>query len=341
MNSMQCSGVYEPQVMLMFIGIDHGTTAMRFASLGNGKAERVKSELPRQAVASMSEAEVISFIEKSFGVKASDITMMAVTYSMGDNITAIEDIHRVRDRGVRSIEGAGKKTGGGSRVFDAVKNSGIPAVVIPGIHDKSLTDPRLNVFSHSTSPEKIGIAYHAFCMGFKDFVLSDISSNTVTLGVANGKVIGAIDACIFAPGLIHGPLDVQALRDVDAGKISANDAFTNAGVLRHTPFSDRSELIKAALAGDHDALLALDTVALFAAMEISCIQILLKDYGSIGVVVLEGSVAEIPRVAEKISAHLGTTCYVLDRWSAAIGCAEIARDIAGGRRDILGIQANI
>lgn len=324
----------------MFIGVDHGTTAMRFASAGKGDDDIIKLEVPRQDIASMSESEVISLIEQNFSVKDKDIKMIAVTYSMGDSITSIENIRHVKNRGVRSIEGAGKKTGGGSRVFDAIKNSGIPAVVIPGIHDKSRTDPRLNVFSHSTSPEKIGIAYHALSLGFADFVLSDISSNTVTLGVAKGRVIGAIDACIFAPGLVHGPLDVQALRDVDAGKISANEAFTQAGVLKHTPFSDRNELLKAALEGDPDALLALDTIALFAAMEISCMQILLKDYGSTGEVVLEGSVVEIPRVVEKINGHLGIKCQVLDRWSAAIGCAEIARDIAAGSDNILGIPVN-
>ncbi|MDP2218476.1 MAG: methanogenesis marker 12 protein [Methanolobus sp.] len=324
----------------MFIGVDHGTTAMRFASNGTGNAQVIRLEVPRQDIAVMSETQVISLIEENFGVKSNEIKMIAVTYSMGDSITSIENIRHVQNRGVRSLEGAGKKTGGGSRVFDAIRNSGITAVVIPGIHDKSLTDPRLNVFSHSTSPEKIGIAYHAFCMGFDNFVLSDISSNTVTLGVAGGKVIGAIDACIFAPGLIHGPLDVQALRDVDAGRITANDAFTRAGVLRHTPFSDRHELLKAALKGDSEALLALDTIALFAAMEVSCMQILLKDYGAVGEVVLEGSVGEVPRVVEKINAHLGIKCHVLDRWSAAIGCAEIARDIAGGSDNILGIPVN-
>ncbi|MDW7732023.1 MAG: methanogenesis marker 12 protein [Methanolobus sp.] len=325
----------------MFIGIDHGTTAMRFASVDMEKSAVSKLEVSRHDAASMSEAQVISLVEEKFGVSRNDIEMIAVTYSMGDSIISIESINAVENRGVRSIEGAGKKTGGGSRVFDAIRNSGIPAVVIPGIHDRSQTDPRLNVFSHSTSPEKIGIAYHAFCIGFKDFVLSDISSNTVTLGVAGGKVIGAIDACIFAPGLSHGPLDVQALRDVDAGKLSANEAFTNAGVLKHTPFSDRQELLKAAREQDPDAIFALDTIALFAAMEISCMQILLKDYGSVGEVILEGSVVEMPRVAEKINKHLGMDCHVLDRWSAATGCAEIARDIAGGSREILGIPVNL
>ncbi|WP_406659598.1 methanogenesis marker 12 protein [Methanolobus sp. ZRKC3] len=325
----------------MFIGVDHGTTAMRFVAIGNNLTEPLKLEVPRSNAASMDEEAIISLIESSFGVARSDIGMMAVTYSMGDSLTSFENLHSVENRGVRSIEGAGKKTGGGSRVFDAIRNSSIPAVLVPGIHDKSDTDPRLNVFSHSTSPEKLGIAYHALCKGIDDFILSDISSNTVTLAVSKGRLIGAIDACVFAPGLRHGPLDVQALRDVDAGRMSANDAFVNAGVLKHTQFSDRHELLEAAEQGDKDAILAFDTIALFAAMEIASMQILLKDYGSIGDVVLEGSIGEMPGVVEKINKHLDAQCHVLDRWSAAEGCAEIARDIATGHKEILGIPVNL
>ncbi|WP_321428748.1 methanogenesis marker 12 protein [uncultured Methanolobus sp.] len=323
----------------MFIGIDHGTTAMRFAALFPD-GEVLKLELPRTQAAEMSKSQLISSIEEAFGISSSDILLMAVTYSMGDGIKDIEDIATVENRGVKSIEGAGKKTGGGGLVFDSIRSSGIPAVVIPGIHEGSDTDPRLNIFSHSTSPEKIGIAYHAFALGFSDFVLSDISSNTVTVAVADGKLIGAIDACIFAPGLQHGPLDVQALRDVDAGKMSANEAFVNSGVLKHTSFSDRHDLIKAANDGDSHALLAMDSIALFAAMEIAGMQLLMKEYGSTGQVIIEGSVGEVPEVVGKIESHLGAKVHVLDRWSAAIGCAEIARDVHSGSDEILGLNVN-
>ncbi|MBP1908775.1 methanogenesis marker 12 protein [Methanolobus bombayensis] len=323
----------------MFIGIDHGTTAMRFAALfPDGNV--LKLEIPRTEAAGMTESQLISSIENAFGISSSDIFLMAVTYSMGDGIKDIEDIRTVENRGVKSIEGAGKKTGGGGLVFDSIRSSGIPAVVIPGIHENSDTDPRLNIFSHSTSPEKIGIAYHAFAIGFNDFVLSDISSNTVTVAVSDGKLIGAIDACIFAPGLQHGPLDVQCLRDVDAGKMSANEAFVNSGVLKHTSFSDRHELIKAAADGDSRAILAIDSIALFAAMEITGMQLLMKEYGSVGDVVIEGSVGEVPEVVKKIEAHLDVKAHVLDRWSAAIGCAEIARDINSGSSEILGLKVN-
>lgn len=198
----------------------------------------------------------------------------------------------------------------------------------------------MKVFSHLTSPEKLGFAYHISCLGYKDFVVSDISSNTVTLGVSAGKVLGAIDACIFAPGVHHGPLDLQAIRDVDAGVKTANQAFMEAGALRMTPYKDSGELLAAAEKNKEDALIALDTIALFAAMEIASLQLLLKDYGPEGEVFLAGSLGEVKRIQEKISKHLGVECKNLGKWHAAIGCAEIARDVAKGAKEILGIPVN-
>ena len=322
----------------MFIGIDHGTTAIRFAGIEDNDIQ--KFELPRNDAAAMMESDIIGLIEEHFGIDKNEIELIAVTYSMGDAITAMEDIRSVKSRGVKSISGAGKKTGGGTRVFDAVKNSGIPAVVIPGIHAGTGTDPRMNVFSHSTSPEKIGIAYHAKCRGYDDFVVADISSNTVTFGVAHGNFVGAIDACIFAPGVHHGPLDLQAIRDIDVGISTANEAFINAGVLKHTPYSNVRELIDGAARNESEALFALDTISLFAAMEIASIQVLLRDYGSKGEVFLAGSVGEVDYVAERINRYLSVKCHILGKWSAAVGCAEIARDIAAGAKDIMGLAVN-
>ena len=322
----------------MFVGIDHGTTAMRFVGIADDGIK--KFELLRSDAAVMSEPEIIDSILQHFNVDKSEIELIAVTYSMGDNITAIEDVNSIVARGVKSIEGVGEKTGGGARVFDAIKNSGIPSVLIPGIHAESNTDPRMNVFSHSTSPEKIGIAYHARCHGYNDLVVSDISSNTVTLGIADGKLVGAIDACIFAPGVHHGPLDLQAIRNVDAGACTANEAFIHAGVLKNTLYESRKELLEGAARSEESALLALDTIALFAAMEIASIKILLKDYVCDGEIFLAGSVGEVDYVVDKINDHLGINCHVLGKWSAAIGCAEIARDIANGAEYILGIDVN-
>jgi len=321
---------------LAFIGIDHGTTAMRFALL-EGKKVRT-FELSRTEVAKLSEAALLMAIETRLDTSRDKIKLVGLTYSMGDGFSSIRDLRTLKNRGLKSVEGAGKKTGGGTKVFEAIKNSGVPAVAIPGLHSESRVDPRMKLFSHLTSPEKLGIAYHILCLGYENFVMADISSNTVTLAVAEGKVLGAFDACIFAPGVQHGPLDLQAIRDVDAGLLSANEAFTAAGTLKMTPYKKREELLAAAENGEEVALLALDTIALFAAMEITSLRLLLRDYGKEGEVFLAGSIAEVFRVREKISTHLGKECKALGKWQAAIGCAELARDVFGGAKEILGLD---
>ncbi len=313
---------------------------LQFVLLLKKGNEVLTFELERAAAAAMSEDEILASIEDEFGIQREAIDLVALTYSMGDGFSLIKDVKKLEGRGLKSIEGAGKKTGGGTRVFDAIRYSSIPAIAIPGLHTESKVDPRMKVFSHLTSPEKLGIAYHIRCLGYQDFVVSDISSNTVTLAVAEGKVIGAIDACIFAPGIHHGPLDLQAIRDVDSGLHTANQAFIEAGVLKKTPYKDREELLDAAKKGESPALLALDTIALFAAMEIASMQLLLKDYGTIGEVFLAGSVAEVEYVQKKISAHLGQECLCLGKWHAAIGCAEIARDVFAGKKEILGVYVD-
>lgn len=323
---------------MAFIGVDHGTTAMRFALIEGEKV--LTFELGRAEAAAMSEKKILISVEKEFGVETGNIDLIALTYSMGDGFSEIKDLRKLEGRGLRSTEGAGKKTGGGTRVFDAVRNSGIPAIALPGLHTGSKVDPRMKVFSHLTSPEKLGIAYHIRCLGYENFVVSDISSNTVTLAIASGKVIGAIDACIFAPGVHHGPLDLQAIRNVDDGLQTANQAFIEAGALKMTPYKYREELLNAAEKGEKTALLALDTIALFAAMEIASMQLLLKDYEVTGAVFLAGSVGEVEYMQKRICKHLGQDCNSLGKWHAAIGCAEIARDVFAGEKQILGIDVD-
>ena len=131
----------------MFIGIDHGTTAMRFA--GETGEFRISRE----------QAKEFRIADLTRLCPPDEIEGIAICYSMGDNITAITDIRKVKNRGIVSRDGAGKHIGGGTRVYDEVAASGIPAVVMPGLHRGSPTDPRFKAYSHQTSPEKIGIAY--------------------------------------------------------------------------------------------------------------------------------------------------------------------------------------
>jgi putative methanogenesis marker protein 12 len=290
----------------MFIGIDHGTTAMRFA----GEARAFK--LSREAAKGFRIADLarICPVDKIEGI--------AVCYSMGDNFSKITRIEKVQNRGLVSREGAGKHIGGGTRVFDEVAASGIPAIAIPGLHRGSPTDPRFKAYSHQTSPEKIGIVYEICHDLGGDVIVSDISSNTVTLLVTAGKLVGAFDACIFAPGMLHGALDVDAIRKIDEEDCTANEAFQHAGVNFSVPEPERMR-----------------TVAMFAAMECAAMRLL----NPRAVVALAGSLA--PVVAPEVGALLGSNIAVYDEWCASRGCARIARDVFSGSFEILGLDVDL
>ncbi len=120
----------------MFIGIDHGTTGIRFAD-----TEGRWLEITRQQARDMTKEQILKSMLSAFNVKASDVELIAVTYSMGDGISKITPIEKVKNRGIISREGAGVHIGGGTNVYDAIASSGIPAVVIPGIHRQNYGHP--------------------------------------------------------------------------------------------------------------------------------------------------------------------------------------------------------
>jgi len=290
----------------MYLGIDHGTTAMRFA------APSGEMKIPRR--------DATAFTMDDLSPLSPDGAFdgIAVCYSMGDAISAITDIRKVQNRGVITREGAGEHIGGGTRVYDAVRESGIPAVVIPGIHRKSPTDPRFKAYSHQTSPEKLGIAYEVQQSLGGTFVVADVSSNTVSLLVKGGVIVGAFDACVFAPGTTHGALDVDAIRRIDRGEETANQAFLHAGV-RHTLPPDQQG----------------PALALWTAMEIAALRILAPG----APIALAGS--QGPVVAGEVQAILGDSVSVFDEWAAARGLSRIARDVFAGTRTILGLAVDL
>jgi putative methanogenesis marker protein 12 len=310
----------------MFLGVDHGTMAIRFAASGDGFWE-----LSRERAATLSPEEILELLEENLGLRQVDL--VALTYSMGDGLSRIVMMEDAPNRGLLQQDGAGLHVGGGTRAFEAIRASGWPAVLLPGIGRRSEIDPRMRVFSHGMSPEKVGLAYGVFRSGVSDFIVSDASSNTVTFGVLKGRIVGAIDAPIFAPGLIQGPLDVEAIRKVDAGLSTANRAFTEGGILSKAGCCRLEECTSS------ERELALETLALFAGMEMSALSVLMRDLGSPApALYLAGSPAQL--IAERVSELLGREVRALETFAAARGCAWIAEDIFNGKSCILGLEAD-
>ncbi len=330
---------------MVFVGMDHGTTGVSFTVL---------HETPQHLKIGrdeLSSGEVSAMEELSGMVDLDSIQLMAITYAMGDGISKITPLEKVKNRGILSIEGAGKVTGGGTAVYEEIEKSGIPTVLIPGLHQNTpCMDSRFRAaYSHHASAEKVSICYNAHLeTGFKNFIVSDISSNTVSILLENGKIRGAVDACLGSMGIVHGPLDLKMIRDVDEGLRTANQCFSRAGAVKVAGIDEKvahakDVLLKRYQEGDPQAELALETMLMTIAMEI---------WGLVGIsrkeiegVVLTGSVGsmqdpfdffgtlkdEVEEIGEVV---------ILPPTSGSVGSAQIANAVFEGAIDILGIEVH-
>lgn len=323
--------------------MDHGTTGVSFTIL---KDQPVHFKIGRDELSS---GDVSSLEEISRRVKLDSIQLMAITYAMGDGISKITPIDKVKDRGILSIEGAGKVTGGGTAVYDEIEKSRIPTVLIPGLHQDTLSmDPRFRAaYSHHASAEKVSICYNAHLeTSYESFIVSDISSNTVSILLENNKIRGAVDACLGSMGIVHGPLDLKMIRDIDEGLRTANQCFSRAGAVKVAGIDEkvahaRDVLLEKYEDGDPNAELALETMLMTITMEI---------YGLAGVahheiegVVLTGSVGSMQHPFDFYGAlkenveDIGEV-VMLPPTSGSVGSAQIAKAVYEGADDILGIK---
>lgn len=334
---------------MVFIGMDHGTTGISFCIMSHDgdiidifKIDREDSKSGR--------VSAIEELAKRIDLKT--VKLMAITYAMGDGFNRIMPIDKVKDRGILSIGGAGKVTGGGTSVFSELENSGIPTVMIPGLHkDSDSLDELFNAaYSHQASPEKVSISYNALKeTGWKNYIVADISSNSVDILVEDGKIRGAIDACLGAMGVVHGPIDLEMIRDIDEGKRTANECFSHAGAVKIAGIDGKvanmkNQLLENYAKGDKKAKLAIDTLIMTVAMEIAGLDIVCeKEIEGIVLTGSIGSATEPFNFKDEIDRYFKNRyeLKVISKESGAIGAAQIAMDVYNGEKEILGIEVNI
>ena len=329
--------------------MDHGTTGISFCLMSEeGKVLDVfkigREESKRGLVSAKDElAKRIDFNE---------VELMAITYAMGDGISQILPLDKVEDRGILSINGAGKVTGGGTSVFDELESLDIPMVMIPGLHkdSTSLNELFRAAYSHQASPEKVSISYNALKeTGWSNFIVADISSNSVDILVEDGKIKGAIDACLGAMGVVHGPIDLEMIRDIDENGASANECFSHAGAVKIAGIDGKvanmkDQLLENYKNGDEKAKLAIDTLIMTVAMEIAGLDVVCEN--EIDGIVLTGSIGSMENpfnFKDEINRYFKNKyeLKVISSESGAVGAAQIAMDVFKGSKEILGIEVNI
>ena len=326
--------------------MDHGTTGISFCIMSDDgdvmDIFKIGREESKQGLVSARE-------ELAKRIDFSDVKLMAITYAMGDGINKILPMGEVEDRGILSISGAGKVTGGGTSVFSELESLNIDSVMIPGLHkdSESLNELFRAAYSHQASPEKVSISYNAFKeTGWSNFIVADISSNSVDILIEDGKIKGAMDACLGAMGIVHGPLDLDMIRDIDENSASANDCFSHAGAVKIAGIDGKvanmkDELLKNYENGDEKAKLAIDTLVMTVAMEIAGLIVVCEN--DIEGIVLTGSVGSATEpfnFENEINKYFKNRyeLKVISKESGAIGAAQIAMDVYNGKKDILGIE---
>lgn len=334
---------------MVFIGMDHGTTGISFCLMSDeGKVIdvfKIGREESKKGLVSATE-------ELAKRVDFEDVKLMAITYAMGDGINKILPTDKVEDRGILSINGAGKVTGGGTSVFSELEQLDIDSIMIPGLHkdSTSLNELFRAAYSHQASPEKVSISYNAVKeTGWSNFIVADISSNSVDILIEDGKIKGAMDACVGAMGIVHGPIDLEMIRNIDEKGASANDCFSHAGAIKIAGIDGKvanmkDQLLENYKKGDEKAKLAIDTLIMTVAMEIAGLDVVCEN--EIEGIVLTGSIGSATEpfnFEDEINRYFKNKyeLKVISKESGAIGAAQIAMDVYNGKKEILGIEVDI
>jgi putative methanogenesis marker protein 12 len=334
---------------MVFIGMDHGTTGISFCLMSDEgnviDVFKIGREESKKGLVSATE-------ELAKRVDFEDVKLMAITYAMGDGINKILPTEKVEDRGILSINGAGKVTGGGTSVFSELEQLDIDSIMIPGLHkdSTSLNELFRAAYSHQASPEKVSISYNAVKeTGWSNFIVADISSNSVDILIEDGKIKGAMDACVGAMGIVHGPIDLEMIRNIDENNASANDCFSHAGAIKIAGIDGKvanmkDQLLENYKKGDEEAKLAIDTLIMTVAMEIAGLDVVCEN--DIEGIVLTGSVGSATEpfdFKKEIDKYFKGKydLKVISSESGAIGAAQIAMDVFNGEKEILGIKVNI
>ena len=334
---------------MAFIGMDHGTTGISFCIMSDdGDVEdifKIGREESKKGLVSAAE-------ELSKRVDFEDVRLMAITYAMGDGFNRIMAADKVENRGILSINGAGKVTGGGTSVFSELEQLNIDSIMIPGLHkdSTSLNELFRAAYSHQASPEKVSISYNAVKeTGWSNFIVADISSNSVDILIEDGKIKGAIDACVGAMGIVHGPIDLEMIRNIDENGASANGCFSHAGAIKIADIDGKvanmkDQLLENYRNGDEKAKLAIDTLVMTVAMEIAGLDVVCEN--EIEGIVLTGSIGSATEpfsFEDEINRYFKNRyeLKVISKESGAIGAAQIAMDVYNGKKEILGIEVDI
>jgi len=241
-------------------------------------------------------------------------------------------------------------TGTGSRIFDEIRASSLPALAVPGMYrDSPFLDPLFRrLYSHCGAPDKLCSTYASYrylrqmlpAPYLKEdisFINADVGANTVSTMVVSGKVAGAVDACCGACGLSMGPLDLETIRKIEQGALSPTEAFERGGVFKGRIMEFlgtlgpgegyHDEIIYEVIGNDPHAEERIRALAFSVAMELKGLSV----FSPVDAAIISGAGADICHpvsFVELLGDHLpDMKLFALNHYSASRGAALMARSI--------------
>lgn len=312
----------------MYVGVDHSTTGVKVGLLDEDGG-REAFTLDRAALGA---GEVTLLDALAERVRLSDIEQAAINYNWGNAISAIRPTAEAPNRGVKDQIGSGYETGGGTLAYDQLADSAVPAVVVPGVHrDLPPLHPYFSHYSALAGGDKVAAIRHASeSVEAETFLWACVSSSCMAGLVVEGELVGFFHWI----GLVHGWADPEAIRGMNDER--AREVFTQCGWLGR---SDRS-VASVETTPDRELLERCYWSTIHNLYSLVPFAHELGDGPE--AVALTGRLTRLQepfdlaaRVAEAVESV--APVHGCEAYSSAHGTATIARDVATGADDVLGI----
>lgn len=323
----------------MYLGIDHSTTGVKTCILSpDGSHEFFTIERSPDEDTDWSYVEALREY-----VSPEDVEMVSYGYSYGDDLTRVADISDTTNRGIKDTFGLGHEFGTGTLVYDELKESDIPTTVFPGVHDDLETlHPYFRHYSPIAGADKFATARYAQEVVENDdigpevegdtFIAANVSSSAMSTYTERGVLRGAF----WWMGLIHGWVDGKSLRQIRDDEQDPREGLMQSGVLCRSGYE--FEDIK----GTPDEELL--EMAYYATLHNVYSMLPFSEHHGPGVdaIVLSGRFSRITSPFDlrgRLTDELGDVApvHVCQELSTALGAAYIARDVATGKDETLGV----
>ena len=315
----------------MFLGIEHSSRDIGFAMLDRGKVKRIK--LLNRAQLARTKENVLDLLK----LDKDDIDLVGLTYSAADGINAITDIRKIDNLGQRNSDhyGFGKPVGGGTKVYNDIKSSGVEAVLIPGIHDGlACLDPYFRHYSNLCTSDKTALTYYAVdyfgksMPNIKNFITCSIGNTIMATLIRDNALRGG---SLWLGGS-YGLVDLRVLRLIAAKKLQLGDAFIYNS-LSHRLGTDQEKASHSVKFLDMITKSALQTTFSLAPFAGRLDAVFLAGRYS----KIETPVNVVQTIKDRVEKMLGVPVVVGGENPGAIGSALIAEKVFRGAKEVMGI----